>query len=289
MAARIARLLVALALILGAALTSPAEAAVVCPPTSQAIATSPRPACRAAPLNPRSYFGARYYRADLGRFTTIDPVTTLDENLVDPQRWNRYSYVRNNPLKYTDPSGEAIETLWDIANVVMGIKSARDNIRAGRYVAAAVDVGGALLDGVAVLAPAVPGGVGAVIKTARAVERVDDAVDATRVARGVGSDPVIIGETMARVENAAAKYPGAKILNDMPDFNQMGMTREQVTSAMMQHNRKWILEQMRSGRQIIDIGPDINRSTPSIFYQMEQQMLRNYKKLHPSFAGAIRK
>jgi hypothetical protein len=28
--------------------------------------------------------------------------------LVDPQQWNRYAYARNNPLKYTDPDGRAI-------------------------------------------------------------------------------------------------------------------------------------------------------------------------------------
>jgi RHS repeat-associated protein len=51
------------------------------------------------------YFGARHYQALWGRFTTIDPVYTWQENLVDPQRWNRYSYVRNNPLRYVDPDG----------------------------------------------------------------------------------------------------------------------------------------------------------------------------------------
>jgi RHS repeat-associated protein len=51
------------------------------------------------------YFGARYYRADVGRFTTVDPAMTIKDNLVDPQRWNRYAYVTNNPLKYTDPDG----------------------------------------------------------------------------------------------------------------------------------------------------------------------------------------
>jgi RHS repeat-associated protein len=49
------------------------------------------------------YFGARYYSGKRARFTTIDPVYTWQENLVDPQRWNRYAYVRNNPLRYTDP------------------------------------------------------------------------------------------------------------------------------------------------------------------------------------------
>jgi len=62
---------------------------------------------------------------------------------------------------------------------------------------------------------------------------------------------------------------------------------DQVTSSMMQYNRKWILEQMRSGRQIIDIGADANRATPSIFYQMEQNMLKNYQKLHPEFSGTV--
>jgi hypothetical protein len=28
------------------------------------------------------------------------------EWLADPQRWNRYAYVRNNPLRYVDPNGE---------------------------------------------------------------------------------------------------------------------------------------------------------------------------------------
>jgi RHS repeat-associated protein len=52
------------------------------------------------------YFGARYYGAKVGRFTTIDPVYTWRENLVDPQRWNRYVYGRNNPLRYVDPDGK---------------------------------------------------------------------------------------------------------------------------------------------------------------------------------------
>ena len=54
------------------------------------------------------YFGARYYGSKVGRFTTIDPVYTWEENLVDPQRWNRYAYARNNPLKYVDPDGRVI-------------------------------------------------------------------------------------------------------------------------------------------------------------------------------------
>src|SRR5207253_4348644 len=54
------------------------------------------------------YFGARYYGSKTGRFTTTDPAYTIQENLVDPQRWNRYACAKNNPLRYTDPDGKVI-------------------------------------------------------------------------------------------------------------------------------------------------------------------------------------
>ena len=54
------------------------------------------------------YFGARYYGSKIGRFTTVDPVYTWNDNLLDPQRWNRYAYGRDNPFRYVDPDGRAI-------------------------------------------------------------------------------------------------------------------------------------------------------------------------------------
>jgi RHS repeat-associated protein len=51
------------------------------------------------------YFGARYYASQSGRFTTVDPVVPIEDALLDPQRWNRYSYVMNRPLALTDPDG----------------------------------------------------------------------------------------------------------------------------------------------------------------------------------------
>jgi RHS repeat-associated protein len=51
------------------------------------------------------YFGARYYRAGIGRFTTVDPAGVNPLKLVNPQRFNRYSYANNNPLTFVDPDG----------------------------------------------------------------------------------------------------------------------------------------------------------------------------------------
>lgn len=51
------------------------------------------------------YMHARYYRAVTGRFLSVDPEMDLKANLPNPQRWNRYSYVSNNPMNKIDPDG----------------------------------------------------------------------------------------------------------------------------------------------------------------------------------------
>jgi hypothetical protein len=52
-----------------------------------------------------------------GRFTSPDPFNPVvdiddedefEEYLSQPQNWNRYVYVWNNPLKYVDPDGERV-------------------------------------------------------------------------------------------------------------------------------------------------------------------------------------
>jgi len=55
------------------------------------------------------YFGARYYGSGLGRFMSTDPIHFQASMMGDPQRFNLYSYVRNNPIRFVDPKGEAIE------------------------------------------------------------------------------------------------------------------------------------------------------------------------------------
>lgn len=59
------------------------------------------------------YFGARYFSGTQGRFTSPDPVHFQASMLEDPQRFNLYAYVRNNPLRFIDPKGEAIELIGD--------------------------------------------------------------------------------------------------------------------------------------------------------------------------------
>jgi uncharacterized protein RhaS with RHS repeats len=49
---------------------------------------------------------ARYYSPTVGRFLSFDPALDLKKTLPTPQAWNRYSYVRNNPLRFVDPTGQ---------------------------------------------------------------------------------------------------------------------------------------------------------------------------------------
>jgi len=51
------------------------------------------------------YYNARYYDSELGRFIQADTEIT---DFSDPQSYNRYSYVLNDPLRYTDPTGHGI-------------------------------------------------------------------------------------------------------------------------------------------------------------------------------------
>jgi RHS repeat-associated protein len=53
------------------------------------------------------YMHARYDNASLGRFLSVDPSLDLKRNWPEPQRWNRYAYVVNNPIRSLDPDGRA--------------------------------------------------------------------------------------------------------------------------------------------------------------------------------------
>ena len=80
------------------------------------------------------YFGARYYGGAQGRWTSPDwsaspePVPYAD--FSDPQTLNLYGYVRNNPLRATDPDGHS---LWAIIKCTFGSCEDRANERIDEY------------------------------------------------------------------------------------------------------------------------------------------------------------
>ena len=89
-------------------------------------------------------FGARVYLPSIGRFMTADTI------IPDPssgQSWNRYSFVQNNPLGFTDPSGNnevgVNETAEPEADVYTGPGSVSPSVqRTTEEAQAAFDQGG---------------------------------------------------------------------------------------------------------------------------------------------------
>jgi RHS repeat-associated protein len=64
------------------------------------------------------FFGARYFSGAQGRFISADPIAILRSRLVDPQRLNLYSYVRNNPLQFVDSDGKDLHVI--VTNTQVG-------------------------------------------------------------------------------------------------------------------------------------------------------------------------
>ncbi|MFN8466821.1 MAG: RHS repeat-associated core domain-containing protein [Caldilineaceae bacterium] len=71
-----------------------------------------------------SYYNARWYDPQLGRFTSPD---TIVPGPANPQNLNRYTYAGNNPVVYDDPSGHCpfcVVLIGAMAAFLMGSGSA---------------------------------------------------------------------------------------------------------------------------------------------------------------------
>ena len=151
-------------------------------------------------------YNARWYDPALGRFVQPDTIVPDPGN---PQDLNRYSYVRNNPLKYTDSTGHWFETIWDIANILWDIQEIRQNPRSlWNWGALVVDAGAAL-------APFVPAGAGVVVRGGKAVAHAEDILDVVRAVswteRFAGASPKVMRgierlEKLVKSERVWAPY-----------------------------------------------------------------------------------
>lgn len=89
----------------------------------------------------------------------------------------------------------------------------------------------------------------------------------SRKHKGSSSYRIVIGESMNRIRRAARQiqarwYQGWNVDPWDPDIVE-------------RRNRRWIVEKMKQGCEIVDIGIDPTRNFRSRFYQMEKQILKD--------------
>lgn len=141
------------------------------------------------------YFLARYYSGAQGRFLSPDefkggpddaltgaeiapPGPLPYADITNPQSLNKYTYVLNNPLKYTDPDGHFWDTVLDVAGIgydIYDLATAPSWSKAGTLG----------LDVVLAAVPFVPT-VGGVKAGAKLLDKADDVVDLVTANRAAG-------------------------------------------------------------------------------------------------------
>jgi hypothetical protein len=124
------------------------------------------------------------------------------------QGWDRYAYVNNNPVRYNDPSGHWIESLFDIASIIYDISDiSQSGLNWGTGLALAADIGSLIL-------PGITGGGAAV----RALTHVDDVVDLTRSLNAISDTEKVINQ----VDNAVDASQGFMRTIDKAPTNPKG-------------------------------------------------------------------
>ncbi len=166
------------------------------------------------------YFGARWYDPQVGRFLSVDPVPFDIGNIYS---FNAYAYGNNNPYKYVDPDGRAVETPWDAFNVAIGATSVVYNLSQGNYAWAALDAVGVVFDTLATIAPGVPGGAATVIQARRAGEV---AVDVAKKPFALGIDD--------HLDDFAKKYSATT----WKQFDDVENWQPQVMDKILDPNQK---------------------------------------------------
>ncbi len=178
-------------------------------------------------------FGARQYNPALRRWMTPDPLSEKYYSI------SPYAFCNNNSVNYVDLDGEAVETLWDIASIGMGVRSFVKNIKSGNFRGAVGDALGVAVDAVAAAVPFVPGGVGAVRAGAKAVNAIDNVADATKTTRTIsetanhvqGAAKAFNGQADTYSETASKAFRNAKDQNGVPKSQQPDRTIKPNTEA----------------------------------------------------------
>jgi RHS repeat-associated protein len=84
------------------------------------------------------HMNGRIYDATIGRFMQADPFIQAPS---DTQSYNRYSYVKNNPMSYTDPSGFFFKRLYKALMDIGGVTFIHRQIAKVEGLGSAIQIG----------------------------------------------------------------------------------------------------------------------------------------------------
>ena len=75
------------------------------------------------------YLRARYYEPATGRFNNVDPFMA---DATESQSLNRFVYVRNNPIRFTDPEGLSTYEFSYLNEIFLNINRNRELLKNGQ-------------------------------------------------------------------------------------------------------------------------------------------------------------
>ena len=99
---------------------------------------------------------------------------------------NLYHYAGNNPVKYTDPTGEVLETAWDVGCTLFDLGAAIYKSSIGDH-SGWIDVGADLAS---VAIPGLPAGLSKVDDVVKIANKVDDAKDSAKAIKNARQSAV---------------------------------------------------------------------------------------------------
>ena len=97
-----------------------------------------------------------------------------------------YHYAGNNPVKYTDPTGEVLETAWDVGCTLFDLGAAIYKSSIGDH-SGWIDVG---VDLASVAIPGLPAGLSKVDDVIKIANKVDDAKDSAKAIKNARQSAV---------------------------------------------------------------------------------------------------
>lgn len=136
-----------------------------------------------------------------------------------------YHYAANNPVRYIDPDGKAIETGWDVFNAALDVTSFASNMMSGNYIGAAWDLASLLYDGFATAIPGLPGGTGSAKLITKLTKEYGD--DAARLVLKYSDD---MAEIVFKGGNSRKLGHNIKALLGLKDADVVGKAAHHIVA-----------------------------------------------------------